>query len=87
MQRRPKIEEGQVVGVRNGLRWPYGDTRARRLRGGARKADEGRISRKKQKIAMQILRIWNTGGDLKYYSSGTEKIRMKHKSLKEVWVT
>ena len=44
MQGGPKIEEGQTVGVRSGLQRPYRDTRARRLRGGARRADEGRIS-------------------------------------------
>ena len=31
MQRRLKIEEGQMVGVWNGLQQPYGDTRAGNL--------------------------------------------------------
>ena len=44
MQGGPKIKDGQMARVQNGLRRPYRDTRARRLRGGARKADEDRIS-------------------------------------------
>ena len=48
MQRRPKIKEGQTVRVRNGLRRPYRDTRARRLRDGTR---GGRLSRDRQKEA------------------------------------
>ena len=33
---------GQTVGVRDGLRWPYGDTRAGRLRDGTRRTEIGR---------------------------------------------
>ena len=40
-----------MVGVRNGLRQPYGDTRARRLRDETRRA-ESRDRQRKQKIAM-----------------------------------
>ena len=42
-------QRGQMVGVRNGLRWPYGDTRARRLRDETRRTE---IGRRRQKIAM-----------------------------------
>ena len=42
-------QRGQTVGVWNGLQRPFGDTRARRLRGEMRRAE---IDRRKQKIAM-----------------------------------
>ena len=43
MQRRPKIEGGQTTGAWDRLRWPYGDTRARGLRGKARRTDKSNV--------------------------------------------
>ena len=47
--KKTKDRRGQTVGVRNRLRQPYRDTRARRLRDETRRAE---IGRRKQKIAM-----------------------------------
>ena len=75
MQGRPKIEDDQMARVWNGLWRPYGDTRVRRLRGGARRAD-------KSNVDSGELRIQSTR--LKYKEGGTGKItdetRIRRKS-------
>ena len=54
-----KDRRGQTVGVQNGLRRPFGDTRARRLRDETKRAE---IDRRKQKIAViLVLRNTSTG--------------------------
>ena len=55
MQRRPKIEGGQTTGAQDRLQWPYGDTRARGLRGKARRTDKSNVDSEDTEYREEIL--------------------------------
>ena len=69
--RRPKIEDGQMAGVRSGLWQLYKGHRSEKVRSSKRQARESNVD--SGELRVQCTR-------LKYKEGGTGKIQMKHRS-------